>query len=202
MIETLSTLFSPLRYLKAKNDHKFAWDWTVPTVVAVLTVIFLYLLPKPVAILGDRGLIYWVNELLQILVGFYIASLAAVASFDRPSLDQPIEGDGVKLKVWRAGDLIERSLSRRAFISLMFGYLSLLSMALYCAGVLVSLLEENIRLINPLTLSYVRAVFVFIYSFFFAQMLSITLVSLFYLSDRIHRQTPSPLPPEDVPPPQ
>jgi hypothetical protein len=28
----------------------------------------------------------------------------------------------------------------------------------------------------------------------------VTLVALFYLSDRIHRQTPTPLPPEDIPP--
>jgi hypothetical protein len=82
----------------------------------------------------------------------------------------------------------------------MFGYLAFLSIALYCAGLVVMLLAENIKLINASFLIYLRAAFVVIYDFFFAQMLSVTLVSLFYLGDRIHRQTPTALPPEDIPP--
>lgn len=200
MISTLGTLLSPLKYLRARNGHKFAWDWTIPAIVAVLGTVCLFVLPEPIAILGDKGFVYWVNELLKLLVGFYIASLAAVASFDRASLDQMIEGEGVMLKVLRNGEYVDRPLTRRAFISLMFGYLSLLAIALYCTGLLVSLLGGNIRLISPNALMYLRAAFVLIYGFFFAQMLSITLAALFYLSDRIHRQTPTPLPPEDIPP--
>jgi len=197
-MSTLGTLLAPTKYLRAKNDHKFAWDWTIPAVVAVIGTLCILALPKPIAVLGDKGLVHWVNELLQILIGFYIASLAAVASFDRASLDQPIEGQGVKLRSLRNGEYVERSLSRRAFISLMFGYLSLLAIALYCLGLTVSLLVENIKLINPNVLFYLRGAFVLVYGFFFVQMLTVTLVALFYLSDRIHRQTPTPLPPEDL----
>ena len=186
----LRTLFAPLNYLRARNSHKFAWDWIVPALVAAVATVCLFVLPKPVSVLGDKGLVYWVNELLQVLIGFYIAALAAIASFDRPSLDQPIEGEGVTLK--------SRSLNRRAFLSLMFGYLSLLAILLYCVGLSASLLTEKIRLITPVALLYLRAIFVFLYGFFFVQMLSITMVALFYLGDRIHRQTPTPLPPQDV----
>ena len=200
MIATLKTLLSPLTYLKAKNSHKFVWDWIIPALFAVLGVLLLLVLPKPLSVLGERGLVYWVNELLQVLIGFYIAALAAVASFDRAALDQLIEGDGVTLKVVRDGSPVDRSLTRRAFISLMFSYLSLLAITLYCMGVAISLLEGNIKLILPAALFYLRLGFVFIYAFLFAQMLSITLVALFYLGDRIHRQTPTPLPPQDIPP--
>jgi hypothetical protein len=75
----------------------------------------------------------------------------------------------------------------------------LLAISLYCIGLVVSLLDANIRLLPPNVLLYLRTAFVFVYVFFFAQMMSITLVALFYLSDRIHRQTPTPLPPEDIP---
>lgn len=200
MIRTLPTLLTPLNYLRAKNAHKFAWDWTIPAIVAILGVACLLLLPRPIVVLGDRGLIYWVNELLQVLIGFYIAALAAIASFDRTSLDQQIEGEGVTLKVIRDGGPIDRSLTRRAFLSLMFGYLALVAITLYCTGLVVSLLDTNIKLIQPGVLFYLRLLFVFCYGFLFAQMLSITLVALFYLSDRIHRQTPTPLPPQDVKP--
>jgi hypothetical protein len=168
--------------------------------VAIAGTVCVLVLPLPIAVLGDRGMVYWVNELLQVLIGFYIAALAAVASFDRASLDQLIEGEGVTLEVVRDGAPAHRPLTRRAFISLMFGYLSLLAIALYCAGRVVSLLADNIGLIAPMVRWYLRIAFVFVYVFFFAQMLSVTLVALFYLSDRIHRQTPTPLPPEDIPP--
>lgn len=198
MIDTFTTLLSPLKYLKATNDHKFSWDWTIPVIMAIIGTVCVWVLPKPIALLGDKGLVYWVNGLLQMLVGFYIAALAAVASFDRASLDQVIEGEGVSLYVWRDGEHIKRSLTRRAFISLMFGYLAWLAIALYCAGLAVSVLHENIALLVPALLDSLRLAFVFIYGFFFSQMLCITLVALFYLSDRIHRQTPTALPPEDI----
>jgi hypothetical protein len=166
--------------------------------MAFIGTLCVWLLPEPVAILGDKGLVYWVNGLLQMLVGFYIAALAAISSFDRASLDQQIEGDGVKLRVWRGGELVDRSLTRRAFISLMFGYLAWLAIALYCVGLVVSVLHENIALLVPQLLSSLRLVFVLVYGFFFSQMLCITLIALFYLSDRIHRQTPTALPPEDI----
>src|ERR1700754_3223786 len=108
MISTIGTLLSPLKYLKAKNRHKFVWDWIIPAIIAICGTACLFLLPKPIAVLGDRGLVYWVNELLKLLVGFYIASLAAVSSFDRASLDQNIEGEGVVLKILRNGEYVDR----------------------------------------------------------------------------------------------
>lgn len=199
-MNTFRTLFAPLNYLRARNSQKFAWDWIYPVILAVLMTGCLLVLPQPISILGDKGLVYWVNELLQVLIGFYIAALAAIASFGRASLDQVIEGDGVLLSVRRDGAPEDRSLTRRSFLSLMFGYLSLLAIFLYCTGLAVSLLAANIHLLPPVVLTALRIGFVFIYGFLFAQMLSITLVALFYLSDRIHRQTPTALPPIDVPP--
>jgi hypothetical protein len=197
-MDTLRTLFAPLKYLRAKNDHKFVWDWVLPAIVAVAATLCLFVLPRPVSILGEKGLVHWVNELLQVLIGFYIAALAAIASFDRPSLDQPIEGEGVTLKVLQEDGYKPKQLNRRAFLSLLFGYLSLLAIFLYVLGLGVSLLSDNIRLISPQLLPYLRGVFVLAYGFFFTQMLSVTMVALFYLSDRIHRQTPTPLPAQDV----
>lgn len=199
-MNTLNTLFAPLKYLRARNRHKLVWDWIIPSLLATGGVLCLLLLPKPIAILGEHGLVYWVNELLQVLIGFYIAALAAIASFDRDALDQKIEGDGVFL-LDSSDDGEERTfLTRRAFLSLMFGYLSLLSIVLYCVGLAASLLHSNIQLIDSDVIPWLRGIFLFAYGLFFAQMLTITLVALFYLADRIHRRTPTALPPEDVNP--
>lgn len=196
-MNTLRTLFAPLSYLRARNSQKLIWDWPLPALAAVILTVLLLVLPKPIPILAERGLIYWVNELLQILVGFYIAALAAVSSFGRASLDQIIEGDGVLLAT-RDEERKDKRLTRRAFLSLMFGYLSFLAIFLYCTGLVVSLLADNIHLVDTAVLSWLRPIFVFVYGFLFAQMLAITLVALFYLSDRINRQTPTALPPIDL----
>lgn len=192
-MSTIRTLLAPLNYLRSRNSQKFIWDWTLPATATLIAVVVLLVLPKPVSVLGDRGLIYWINELLQILIGFYIAALAAISSFGRAALDQVIEGEGVVLKM---SDGERKSLTRRAFLSLMFGYLSLLAIGLYCVGLVVVLLTENIRLIPREILDGFRLVFVAGYIFAFVQMMAVTLIALFYLSDRIHRQTPVALPPE------
>lgn len=191
------TLFAPLKYLRAKNRLKVVWDWYIPILASAAITLLVLFVPASVPIVRDKGLIYWVNELLQVLVGFYIAALAAVASFDRPSLDQLIEGEGVSLNIHSGGESHVKKLTRRRFVSLMLGYLSVLAIFLYCLGVGVNLFLAGISLIPRPTLDCLRAVFVFLYIFLFSQMLCITLIVIYYLSDRMHRQTPAPLPSED-----
>lgn len=196
----LRILFAPINYLRARNSHKWRWDWPIPALIAAALLGAYELLPVPFAFLGDGGLVAGINELLQLLVGFYIASLAAIASFDRVSLDQPIEGGGVLLRVVRGGETIDRSLTRRTFLSYMFGYLSLLSILLYCGGLLTNLLAPNAAYVWPEVVGVLRIVFASTYLFFVSQLMTITLVAIYYLCDRIHRQTPIALPPEKLNP--
>ncbi|MDY4296846.1 MULTISPECIES: hypothetical protein [unclassified Xanthomonas] len=135
--------------------------------------------------------------MLQVLVGFYIAALAAVASLHSRALDQKIKADPVYLVV--AGE--DKKLSRRQFLSLMFGYLSFLSIMLYSSGLLGQILAPNFKgWVSEGVLQWVRMGFIFCYVFLLMQMVFVTLVTLYYLSDRMHWQDPEAMPPEPIRP--
>ncbi|QDS20757.1 hypothetical protein [Xanthomonas citri] len=190
-MSALTLLFSPLRYLSAKNPTKKWWDWWIPILLAGTLVLASTYLPKPLALFGDKGLIDGVNELLQVLVGFYIASLAAVASLNSESLNQKVSQQPVHLVV---GDEL-RSLTRRQLLSLMFSYLSFSSIALYTTGLLANLLLPNIKTAISKDYAWIaKTAFTGAYGFALSQMICITLITLYYLGERIHWQTPTALP--------
>ncbi|MBK1717551.1 hypothetical protein CKO27_07835 [Thiocystis violacea] len=179
---------TPVRYLRIQHPAKRLLDVIVPALMAGLATACLMLLPYPVRLLGDSGLISVFTDLLQILVGFYIAALAAVATFDRPGMDAPLDGEPARLIERRNGALVPVNLSRRRFLSMMFGYLSFLGLVLYFWGALAGLLAENLRDTIPVEI-YVFAVpaCLFLYLFWICNLLVTTLLGLHYLSDRIHR---------------
>src|SRR5258706_8987546 len=74
------------------------------------------------------------TDLLQVLTGFYIASLAAVATFNKPGLDDPMAGDPPTLREDYCAITTVKPLTRRRFLCLLFGYLSWLSLFLYFIG--------------------------------------------------------------------
>ena len=71
---------------------------------------------------------------MGILIGFYIAALAAVSSFRNDTLDRELSGRPVKLVNARQGKKKEEILTRRRFLAVLFGYCAVLSICLYIAG--------------------------------------------------------------------
>ncbi|MGL5076636.1 MAG: hypothetical protein ACRDBG_12550, partial [Waterburya sp.] len=139
-----SHLLRPLDYLRIKHPSKWLYDLGLPLILSILFTGFLVVLPVQIEILGESGLVVIFTSLLQILTGFYIASLAAVATFDREIMDSVMAGDPTVLSKKVKGKMEHEVLTRRRFLSLMFGYLSLLSFLLYFFGAFVNLLEPSL----------------------------------------------------------
>ncbi|MBB3761413.1 hypothetical protein VDG05_22015 [Xanthomonas campestris pv. raphani] len=177
--EALKVLLSPLGYLKAKNPTKIYWDWIIPLIAAtVASAIFINPWLR-ITVFGDKGVVNGVNELIQVLVGFYIAALAAVASLANPALDRGVAGEPIKSD--------GKDLTRRQFLCIAFSYLSLLSISIYGLGVLSNIISEPIRSALPAGwILYTRGVFGLIYGFTTTQLACITSVTLYYLGERIH----------------
>lgn len=193
-MQALTTLLTPLKYLRVSNSHKLAWDLWIPLAAAAVFTALVGLLPVQPALLGERGLVHGVNELLKMLVGFYIASLAAVSSFNNEALDQQVSGEGVTLYIKGEGT---QKLTRRRFLSLLFGYLSFLAIVLYLGGVLAQLAAPSLEKLAELRyIDKARLLAIWCYLALVWQLICITMVGLYYLSDRIHRRTPSKLSPE------
>lgn len=197
ILDAIRVLSSPLRYLRAKSKTKPYWDWVIPTWLAAAVVWTYVQFPAQLPLATEKGLFASVNQLLQVLVGFYIAALAAVASLNSVSLDQAVEGDPVSI--------VQRGLSepvvlnRRRLISMMFAYLSFTSIAIYTLGVVAILGRDIFNDIVPIAAKEsIKVSFLAFYTIALVQSVCITLVTLFYLGDRMHRQTPTALPPESV----
>lgn len=191
----LKVLIAPLAYLRARSLAKGYWDYGLPLFAAAIGSWAYVLAPAEIPVIGEKGLVASVNELLQVLVGFYIAALAAVASLNSVSLDQPVEGDPVTIDQVSVEGVAQVSLNRRRLLSLMFSYLSFSSISLYALGVFVNIANENVKQILPLWLvPSAKVGFLGFYVFVVAQLVCITLVTLYYLGDRIHRATPVALP--------
>ena len=71
-------IFTPLLYLRLENKFLNLYTWKIPLFFSILIVMGIIFLPIKVNIFNLNGVIESINQLLSILVGFYIGSLAAI----------------------------------------------------------------------------------------------------------------------------
>lgn len=183
-------LLEPLKYLTIRHDEKRRYDLWYPLLGAVVTTLIYVLMAVPFSILGKNGLVPQINGLLQVLIGFYIASLAAIATFSNPAIDEVMAGKPPTVKEMYRGKLLEVPLVRRRFLCYLFGYLALVSFVLFGFGLMITLFTTPIAslLIDiPWALTISKIVFVFCYTLILFNMLSTTLLGLYYLAIRIHQ---------------
>ncbi|WP_145586660.1 hypothetical protein [Yersinia kristensenii] len=185
-------LLAPLNYLRIKHTEKRRYDFLYPLIGAVVVTLCYWLMSHPFSIFGKAGLVTQVNGLLQVLIGFYIAALAAIATFSNPTIDQLMAGDPPTIKERFRGRLVEVELIRRRFLCYLFGYLALVSFIVFSFGVSVSLISENLlNFIQNSGLSnfmiLFKISFVFVYTFVLFNVVTTTLLGLYYLAIRIHQ---------------
>lgn len=181
----IGQLFATMRYLSVadRSGLKLRVDWILPAAMTLVVVTFAALSPKALPFVGERGLLAGVGGLLQALVGFYVAALAAAATFPSAQLVATAQGltlDGAPVV-------------RRNFICLLFGYLALLSIFVYVSGLLATI---PIALVSMLPYEAARTgiawVLKAVFLFACSQLLTITLLGLYYLAVRIHQaETPA-----------
>lgn len=190
-------LFSPLVYLRIYQgpDRLFKskrfYDFVLPIVLGVITGIIQYLLPIQPALIGDGGIFEAISDLLRLLVAFFIAALAATATFDRPTMDEPLRGHPAYLDVWDSSRQmdVQKSLTRRQFVCHMFGYLAFVSLFLFVCIMFASaihptwnaLVEEEVRGIARIIIS-------FGFWIMFWNIIVTTLLGIYFLSDRMQHE--------------
>lgn len=190
----LGMVLKPFKYLLIKHDEKKWFDIVIPAILAACFSFLFYRLEKPFPLVSSGGLIPQVNSLLQMLIGFYIASLAAVATFGNESIDEVMAGTPPTLKMKVKGVPSIVPLTRRRFLCYLFGYLALMSIVLYLSGVFATLVGySGADIISALSyagwMSASKALLLFIYLFFLINLVLTTLLGLYYLSVRIHESS-------------
>ncbi|WP_086110813.1 hypothetical protein [Xenorhabdus vietnamensis] len=185
-------LLSPLNYLKIKHEEKTWYDFYLPLTGAIFVSIVYCYLPNQFKLIGSNGLISQVNGLLQVLIGFYIAALAAVSTFGNARIDDVMAGTPPTLKESFRGKMSPVKLTRRRFICYLFGYLALLSFGLFSLGLITSLVGQNFAVwfadVTSLRcLMALKVVFVFFYFLVLLNIVTTTLLGLYFLAVRIHQ---------------
>lgn len=164
-------------YLSIKQAHKKDYDWFTPVVLTGL--LFLAVWQSE---LGFTNLIDFAEKtssFLAILPGFYIAALAAVATFNKPSIDKKIPDNPTPYVYQRSkGTDIRTELSRRRFLTMLFAFLAAESLMLFLLTVVAGMMKDPAIFVSiPFTL---------VFFFLFFQLITVTLWGLYYLSEKMH----------------
>lgn len=203
----MNVLAYPLRYLtlRTESGHPlYARDgWAVLLVALVASAPFLL---TSASYFGAGGFLDKFGAFSGVLTGFYIAALVGIATFATTlgDLDDVIENG----PVLRAGADGPEPLTRRQYVSSMFGYLAFLALLVsFIAILLVILSGVEIRLawlpvadhmLSTPTAAFmrivVRVVVLFAINMVLAHMFVTTCHGLYYLIDRLYEKRPVVLP--------
>jgi hypothetical protein len=190
----MKRLIGPLRYLRLWHSSKAVVDIWLPLVFAIAITFVRYSFYVSPGLTGNDGLLSLLIPLLGALSGFYIAALTAISAFPIASLDHPMPGDQI---VVLGEDSSGENPTRRQFLALQFGYLSFLSIFSFIVCVLGTYLQLPFICISHLkfmdfklgiVLSWLGLLFIV---FIISNLISVTIFSIYYLSDRIHRHEPT-----------
>lgn len=183
-------IFVPLRYLRIAHPEKWKFDIGLPLIFWVIFAAPLLSEEFRRDSLRSLDMLEKLGGFLGVLTGFFIAALAAVATFGKSEMDDPMPGDPpVRLQHRENLVAYSESLSRRRFLSFLFGYMAWVALALYVIGYVYPLADKYLfrDVMDSDGRELVFSLFWIFYTFAFANVLSNTLLGLFYLTDRIHR---------------
>jgi hypothetical protein len=193
-------LAAPIGYLRiAQGDglltSKASYDFVLPTFFSLLLTFAAWRFSLSLGLYASNGFIPGIINLLNLLIAFFIAALAAVATFDRPGLDDPMKGEPATMKRRNSKNVIrDHVLTHRQFICYLFGYLSFIS-------IMLLLILYGFRLAGPEAASFdwhvtvwsigvdaksvLRLLGLFIFFFLFTQIIITMLLGIYFLSDRL-----------------
>jgi cation transporter-like permease len=187
MTASLRRLLTPLLYLRIEREDKYIEELVYPLVLLFLSFFVLYLIGWKVTVFGKDGILGAVGGYLQIVSGFYIASLAAVATFNQKNMDLPMQGDAPTLTFKRNHKTTTEKLTRRRFLSFLFGYLSFLSIILFFGGIAANVVAPHTVVAAGKYAPLIKWSFSAVYMFVIYNLLCTTLLGLYYMTERIHR---------------
>ena len=190
MANLTQRVLTPLAYLRIKRHGKWTEELALPLFLSAITVAAVYALGEKFSVYGTPGLINSLTSYFQLLSGFFITALAAIATFNRQGLDDPMLGDPPTLI--HAKDYQPEMLSRRRFLCFLFGYLAFGSLVIYFSGTIITLAAPVLHAsFNETIRPFIKWGVLLGFTFLSFNILLTSLLGLYYLTDRLHRDPPS-----------
>lgn len=168
---------------------KRTYDFVIPGLVGAGMVLLTSRVPLKLGLFSDKGLVPDVISLLNLLIAFFIAALAAVATFDRKGLDEALKGEPALLRRRnKRSVLVEHILTHRQFVCYLFGYLSFASIAFLLTLYGLRMFGDQIKLLVDRTgdlAGVVHALGTFLFFGILSQLVITMLLGIYFLSDRL-----------------
>ncbi len=187
----MNQLGSCFNYIRIRDgEHlyysKRVFDFIIPAVLAFITTVVHFGAAGMPSLFGEGGVLSGFRGLFELLAPFFLAALAAVATFGSPKLESSLRGNPAVLTVNTeyAGHSEDIQLTRRQFICYLFGYLCSTSLVILVLIILGDGFAGWIATLPSILLLQVPATFVCY--FLLWHVLSITMLGIYFLTDRIH----------------
>ena len=184
-------ILRPFSYLMIRHEKKYIFDWLAPCVGSLISTAVLLFGKDYVVVFGKTGLIASLLSFIQILPGFYIAALAAIATFNRNDIDLKMPEPSPKVDILIRGVKNTIDLTRRRFLCMLFSYLTAQAFTLSLASVVLMHFSDLAKSVIPLSFHLTTKLSVVaLFSFGFWQMLIATFWGLYYLGDKLNQPDP------------
>lgn len=170
----------PFSYLKIKHEDKWIYDWAAPLFFTLGTITLAFFFIPIDKIVGTSGLISDITSFVANLPGFFIAALAAVATFNKHDIDQ-LMANPPKIEIMHHGSSLMVDMTRRRFLCVLFSYLTAVSIFL----VIGAKIGLTITIPNEYFPSVAWSGFA-LFTFILWQMILATILGLYYLGERLH----------------
>lgn len=187
----LYQLLRPVAYLQIEHPKKFFFDWVIPVGATLMTAVILLSLRGAIVIWGSGGVVERLTGFVQTLPGFYIAALAAIATFNRQDIDRHIPAPTPEIEVVIGGKRNTIKLTRRRFLCMLFAFLTAESIVVSILGIGFISVASGVRAAVPeVAHVYVSICAASLVIFLFWQLIVATALGLYYLGDRLQQPEP------------
>jgi hypothetical protein len=194
-------LGAPMRYLRIAQGggaftSKATYDFVLPALFSALATFAISWFSFSLGLYAADGFIPGIINLLNLLIAFFIAALAAVATFDRPGLDDKLKGEPATMKRKDSKGVVrDHVLTHRQFICYLFGYLAFSSIMLLLILYGFRLVGHDAAAAVHLKLALgkldvdlkpiLKLIGIYAFFFLFGQIIITMLLGIYFLSDRL-----------------
>ena len=176
-------------YINHTDDKRQLREIFLPLIPASLFTLIYVLSRFKLSLIGDEGIFSSVSDLLQLLSAFYLAGLAAIATFGNENLNKSLRGGEAYIYKW--SNSMQRKekvvLSRRAFLTRQFAYLSWMSII---AFLIISLFESSQEIIiikNTNLINAINSILCFIGIYIVSNIIYVSSSAILFLASRLNK---------------
>lgn len=184
----LGQLLRPFGYLSIQHPYKWIVDWLYPSLLSIITISAIFAAGVQSTHYASGGLISLILSFVQSLPGFYIAALAAIATFGRSDIDNVIPEPTPKVIVKFRGSTNIIDLTRRKFLAMLFAFLTAQSIVIVGFSIFLISFGTPIYKIDSSGAHigmYLSGALLLLYFVMLYQMLIATFWGLYYLGYKL-----------------